>query len=187
MLTKGTPMTVLRSCMLFAIVLALGCGGGNKPAEAAKSNEKETKKTEAVKTEAPTNEGRPAAPTQWKVTGDTVTTASGLRYLVMSEGSGPNAQKGDSVTVHTSGWFVDGKPFYSTYDQGDPLVFPLAATPPRVIAGWEEGLLLMKKGSKFQLICPPNLAYGESGRPGAIPPNATLVFDVELIDITPAK
>ncbi len=180
-------MKILRSCIPLALILALGCGGGNKPAEAAKSNEKETKKTEAVKTEAPKTAEKPAGPTQWKVTGDTVTTASGLRYLILNEGTGPNAQKHDSVTVHTSGWFTDGKPFYSTYDQGDPLVFPLAATPPRVIAGWEEGLLLMKKGSKFQLICPPKLAYGESGRPGAIPPNATLVFDVELIDITPAK
>ncbi len=180
-------MTILRSCLLLALVVALGCGGGNKPAEAAKSNEKETKKTEAVKTEEPKTAEKPAGPTQWKVTGDTVTTATGLRYLIMSEGSGPNAQKDDTVTVHTSGWFVDGSAFYSTYDQGDPLVFPLGATPQRVISGWEEGLLLMKKGSKFQLICPPNLAYGESGRPGAIPPNATLVFDVELMGIKAGK
>ena len=104
-------MTILRSCLLLALVVALGCGGGNKPAEAAKSNEKETKKTEAVKTEAPKTTEKPAGPTQWKVTGDTLTTASGLRYLIMSEGSGPNAQKDDTVTVHTSGWFVDGSAF----------------------------------------------------------------------------
>ncbi|MBL0062140.1 MAG: FKBP-type peptidyl-prolyl cis-trans isomerase [bacterium] len=180
-------MKILRTCIPLALILALGCGGGNKPAEAAKSNEKETKKTEVVKTEAPKTAEKPAGPTQWMVKGDTVTTASGLKYLVMQEGTGATATKGDTVTVHTSGWFVDGKPFYSTYDQGDPLVFPLGATPPRVIAGWEEGLLLMKKGSKLQLICPANLAYGERGRPGAIPPNATLVFDVELMGIKAGK
>lgn len=180
-------MNILRSCLFLALVCTLGCGGGNKPVEAVKTNQNETPKTEPVKNETPTSNEKPAGPSMWKVTGDTVTTASGLRYLIMSEGSGPNAQKGDTVTVHTSGWFVDGKPFYSTYDQGDPLVFPLGATPQRVISGWEEGLLLMKKGSKFQLICPPNLAYGESGRPPAIPPSATLIFDVELVEITAGK
>ena len=180
-------MTILRSCIFLALVVALGCGGGNKPAEAAKSNENETKKTEAVQSETPKTPEKSALPTQWKVTGDTVTTASGLQHLLVQAGSGDNPKQGDSVTVHTSGWFLDGSPFYSTYDQGDPLVFPLGATPPKVIAGWEEGLLLMKKGEKRQLIIPAKLAYGERGRPGAIPPNATLIFDVELVDINRAK
>ncbi|MBK6765458.1 MAG: FKBP-type peptidyl-prolyl cis-trans isomerase [bacterium] len=92
------------------------------------------------------------------------------------------------VIVHTTGWFLDGSKFYSSYDGGGtPLDFPLGATPPRVIAGWEEALLLMNKGAKWQLIVPANLAYGEQGRPPAIPANATLIFDVELLDINPKK
>lgn len=179
-------MSILRSCAILAVCIVIGCGG-NKASDAAKTATPEKKAPETVKSETPKTPEKPAGPAQWKVTGDTVVTASGLKYLVMQPGSGANAQKGDSVTVHTSGWFPDGSKFYSTYDQGNPLVFPLAATPPRVIAGWEEGLLLMNKGAKFQLICPPALAYGESGRPGAIPPNATLIFDVELMGITVGK
>lgn len=172
-------------CAAAVLALAIGCGGG-KSTEAAKTAAKqEEKKTEAPKTEAP-KQDKPER-TMWKVSGDTVTTASGLKYVVMAQGSGENAKKGETVTVHTTGWFTDGKKFYSSYDDGNPLVFPLAATPPRVIEGWEEGLLLMKKGSKYQLTCPPNLAYGERGRPPAIPPGSTLIFDVELLDIQPKQ
>lgn len=124
----------------------------------------------------------------WKVQGDTVTTKSGLKYLIMTEGSGEPPKAGDAVVVHTTGWFLDGSKFYSSYDgRGTPLDFPLGATPPRVIAGWEEALPMMKKGAKWQLIVPPNLAYGESGRPPAIPPSATLIFDVELLDFRAGK
>lgn len=169
-------------CAVCAVALVLGCGGG-KPAEATKATSSDTKASEAPKSDPAAATEKAAGPTQWKVSGDTVTTASGLKYLVQSAGSGENANKGDSVTVHTTGWFTDGKKFYSTYDDGNPLVFPLDATPPRVIAGWEEGLLLMKKGGKVQMIVPANLAYGERGRPPAIPPGSTLIFDVELMDI----
>lgn len=176
----------MRLGIIVAICLALGCGGANKPAEASKKDEKQETKTETVKTESE----KPAetARSQWKVTGDTVTTASGLKYLIMTPGTGDNAKQGDMVIVHTSGWFLDGSKFYSSYDGGGaPLDFPLGATPPRVIAGWEEALLLMNKGAKWQLIVPANLAYGEQGRPPAIPANATLIFDVELMDINPKK
>ncbi len=179
---------ILRLCAMLAFGLIMGCGSSNKPADAAKTTESEKKVAETMKADDSKPTEKPTERTMWKVTGDTVTTASGLRYLVMSNGSGDNAKKGDVVIVHTTGWFQDGSKFYSSYDgAGTPLDFPLAATPPRVIAGWEEGLLLMKKGGKFQLICPPNLAYGEGGRPPAIPPNSTLIFDVELMDINPAK
>jgi FKBP-type peptidyl-prolyl cis-trans isomerase FkpA len=180
-------MLILRASAILALVVVLGCGGG-KTSDAAKTstNAKTEEKTEAVKKETQPAQEK-AAQVQWKVAGDTITTASGLKYLVKEAGEGENAKKGDAVVVHTTGWFLDGSKFYSSYDgAGAPLDFPLGATPPRVIAGWEEGLLLMKKGSKFQLICPPNLAYGDNGRPPAIPPMSTLVFDVELNDIRPA-
>lgn len=177
----------MRLSAIVAICVALGCGGGNKPAEAMKVDKKQEPKTEAVKTDSEKPAEMPTQ-VQWKVSGDTVTTASGLKYLIKTPGTGENAKQGDKVIVHTTGWFLDGSKFYSSYDgQGAPLDFPLGATPPRVIAGWEEALPMMNKGAKWQLIVPANLAYGESGRPPMIPPKSTLIFDVELLDINPVK
>ncbi|MCB9357657.1 MAG: FKBP-type peptidyl-prolyl cis-trans isomerase [Calditrichaeota bacterium] len=173
----------MRFGVIAAVCVALGCGGAGKTE--AKKVADEQQASEKMEKEAPKMEQ--TGPTMWKVDGDTVTTASGLKYLVRDAGTGELAKQHDNVVVHTTGWFQDGSKFYSSYDgAGTPLDFPLGATPPRVIAGWEEGLLLMKKGAKFQLICPPNLAYGEQGRPPAIPPSSTLIFDVELMDIRPA-
>ncbi|MCB1060461.1 MAG: FKBP-type peptidyl-prolyl cis-trans isomerase [Calditrichaeota bacterium] len=176
-------MLILRACTILALAIVLGCGG-NKPADAAKSTETE-KKTETVKKEAPPAQENPAGPAMWKVSGDTVTTASGLQYLVMQEGSGDAPKTGDLVKVHYSGWFTDGKKFDSSVDRGTPFEFPLGQR--KVIAGWDEGVALMKKGGKTQFIIPGKLAYGERGYPGVIPPNATLIFDVELIDFGPMQ
>ena len=108
-------------------------------------------------------------------------TASGLEYLEVEEGSGEQAKAGKTVSVHYTGKFQDGKVFDSSISRGEPISFPLGAG--RVIKGWDEGIALMKVGGRAQLVIPPHLAYGESGAGGVIPPNATLVFDVELVSV----
>ena len=107
------------------------------------------------------------------------TTASGLAYKVLTEGTGPNPKATDQVTVHYTGKLIDGKVFDSSVKRGQPATFPLN----RVIPGWSEGVQLMKKGGKSTLYLPSNLAYGERGAGGVIPPNATLVFEIELLEI----
>lgn len=106
------------------------------------------------------------------------TTASGLQYMVEKEGTGPKPKATDTVKVNYLGTKIDGEKFDSSYDRGQPATFPLNG----VIKGWSEGLQLMPVGSKYKLFVPANLAYGENG-PGPIGPNATLVFEVELLGI----
>ena len=111
-----------------------------------------------------------------------VTTASGLVYTDMVEGKGANPTAADTVKVHYRGTFLDGREFDSSYARNAPATFPLG----RVIPCWTEGVQKMKVGGKAQLVCPPAIAYGERGAGnGAIPPNATLRFEVELLEINP--
>lgn len=120
----------------------------------------------------------------WNAKGkDTLTTAGGLKYIVLNEGTGNTPQVGDMVKVHYSGFLEDGKMFDSSVERGDPFAFPLGKG--YVIKGWDEGIALLKKGSKAKLIVPYHLAYGERGNPPVIPAKATLVFDVELVSFTP--
>jgi FKBP-type peptidyl-prolyl cis-trans isomerase len=109
------------------------------------------------------------------------TTASGLQYKVIKEGNGPKPKENDTVEVNYRGTLIDGTEFDSSYKRGKSAKFPVN----RVIKGWTEGLQLMSKGSKYQFFIPPDLAYGERGAGGEIGPNATLIFDVELLGITP--
>ena len=110
---------------------------------------------------------------------EVTTTASGLQYEVLIEGTGPMPSATDTVVTHYHGTLTDGTVFDSSVERGSPASFPVN----RVIAGWTEALQMMGVGSKWRLVIPPNLAYGERGAGAAIPPNATLVFEVELLEI----
>ena len=109
------------------------------------------------------------------------TTASGLVIEDLEVGTGPEASAGQHVQVHYTGWLTDGKKFDSSKDRNDPFVFPLGAR--HVISGWDEGVQGMKVGGRRKLTIPPNLGYGARGAGGVIPPNATLVFEVELLAV----
>ncbi len=108
-----------------------------------------------------------------------VVTPSGLVYRSLTEGSGSSPGPTDKVKVHYRGTFPDGKEFDSSYKRGEPIEFPLNG----VIKCWTEGVQRMKVGGKAKLTCPPGIAYGERGAGGVIPPNATLLFEVELLGI----
>ena len=109
------------------------------------------------------------------------TTPSGLQYRDLTVGDGTAASQGDTAVVHYTGWLLDGTKFDSSVDRGTPFEFPIGAG--RVIRGWDEGVGSMNVGGKRELIIPPDLAYGDRGAGGVIPPGATLKFEVELLDL----
>lgn len=111
------------------------------------------------------------------------TTPSGLQYKIIEQGTGISPKENDTVVVHYKGTFLNGKVFDSSMDRGEPVEFPLN----QVIKGWTEGLQLLKEGGKATLFIPSNLAYGTQGAGGVIGPNQTLIFEVNLIKVKPAK
>jgi len=113
--------------------------------------------------------------------GSEVTTASGLKYTDVKVGTGAEAKSGQNVSVHYTGTLTDGKKFDSSKDRNQPFNFPLGAG--RVIKGWDEGVAGMKVGGVRKLVIPASLGYGAQGAGGVIPPNATLLFEVELLDV----
>jgi FKBP-type peptidyl-prolyl cis-trans isomerase len=138
---------------------AFGCASSDKPGA-----------TGATSTSSP-----------MKVNGAPTTTASGLQYWDIVVGTGASAAPGSTVKVHYSGFLTSGQKFDSSRDRGEPFSFPLGAG--QVIKGWDEGVAGMKVGGQRQLRIPPQLGYGAAGAGGAIPPNATLIFDVELLEV----
>jgi len=126
-----------------------------------------------------------AAPASAQTTGKTMTTPSGLQIIDTKEGSGPSPKPGQTCVMHYTGWLYEngqkGKKFDSSVDRNEPFEFPIGMK--RVIAGWDEGVATMKVGGKRTLIIPPQLGYGARGAGGVIPPNATLMFDVELLGV----
>jgi len=134
--------------------------------------------------QTPTHKSTPARPNTnapTKVTGDGVKTASGLQYWDIKVGTGAVAKAGDHVKVHYTGWLTTGKKFDSSVDANQPFDFTIGKG--EVIKGWDEGVAGMKVGGKRQLRIPPELAYGEAGQSPVIPQNATLIFDVRLLEV----
>jgi peptidylprolyl isomerase len=155
----------------------------SKPAEAPKAAVEAPKAAPAVATPAPAPaEAQPAAATAGKETAvQKITTPSGLQYEEIQVGTGAQPQAGQVVVVHYTGWLTDGKKFDSSVDRGQPFKFVLGKG--MVIKGWDEGLSTMKVGGKRKLTIPAELGYGPRGAGGVIPPNATLLFDVELLAV----
>ena len=108
--------------------------------------------------------------------------ANTLKIEKLTTGTGPVAQKGQTVSVHYTGWLTTGEKFDSSVDRNEPFEFVLGAG--QVIAGWDQGVATMRVGDKVKLTIPSDLAYGDHGYPGAIPPKATLIFDVELLAVS---
>lgn len=176
----------MRQIILTTLFLTLlGCSGGDNPAQV---------ESEAINQSAGQADAPPAAtsmdappPTVLDEPTETVT-PEGLRIVTFAVGNGAQASAGATVSVHYTGWLQDdkgpdgkGTQFDSSVERGKPIDFPLGAG--RVIKGWDQGLEGMRVGGKRRLIIPSDLAYGKRGRPPVIPQNATLIFDVELMDV----
>jgi peptidylprolyl isomerase len=155
-----------------ALPLATACGGGgNEAPQSSSSTVDQQAQT------APAQTGAPARGTAGS--GQMQTTSSGLQYQDLVVGTGPFPAPGKPVTVHYTGWLTNGQKFDSSLDHGQPFTFTLGQG--EVIKGWDEGVSTMHVGGKRKLVIPPQLGYGDRGAGDAIPPGATLVFEVELL------
>jgi peptidylprolyl isomerase len=155
------------------LVLSVAACSKTAPENTATAAATDTPAQQPQSTSAPTAEAD-----VFSIPANLQTTPSGLKYVIDRPGNGPQPQSGQTVQVHYTGWLTNGTKFDSSRDRGEPIEFPIGTG--RVIKGWEEGVGAMHVGEKRTLVIPPELGYGESGQ-GEIPPNATLVFKVELL------
>ena len=159
---------------IVAVVLMLTISAGFAFSQTKRTPVRRTTKRTTVKRTIPPKKVEIA------VKSPAVTTASGLTYIVTQNGTGAQLKAGDTVKVHYTGLFTNGVKFDSSHDRGDPIEFPLGRG--RVIKGWDEGILKLRVGDRAMLYIPPALRYGEKGAGcGAIPPNPTLIFIVEVV------
>ncbi len=167
---------------VFAAVLLIalaGCG----PKETAETDTAAAPPPPASTPATPAENTTPPGPEKTAGAGKVVTTGTGLKYEEVKVGTGALAQAGKTVKVHYTGTLADGTKFDSSRDRGEPIAFPLGGG--QVIPGWDEGIAGMKVGGQRKLTIPAKLAYGDNPPPGApIPPGATLLFDVELMDVS---
>ena len=167
-------MFTRRNLIVFAVVLVVAGGylvTRNKAQVTSMNDQQIT--PQATMTPTPTAEATASA--------NVKILDGGLKIEDVKVGTGPEVKSGDTIKIHYNGTFEDGKKFDSSYDRGQPFETQIGVG--RVIEGWDKGVPGMKVGGKRKLIIPGNLGYGPQGMPGAIPPNATLLFDVELIEI----
>ncbi|MDG2256086.1 MAG: FKBP-type peptidyl-prolyl cis-trans isomerase [Opitutaceae bacterium] len=174
-------MKIISSLALLSVTLFF-LAGCSKPAETAQESDPELEsRVDSLEETVDLIIKDPELARIHKAFPEAESTDSGLHYIVTKEGAGdatPN--KGDSVTAHYKGTLLNGAKFDSSYDRGDPFEFQVGLG--NVIKGWDEAFLAMKKGEKRKLIIPSKLGYGSRGAGGSIPPNATLIFEVELLD-----
>jgi FKBP-type peptidyl-prolyl cis-trans isomerase len=173
----------MRSLAITLIALSLaGCAGYKDPDDRARATTTAETTTTTAAATTPTPAPTPAQGAgmdTFAMPANLQSTPSGLRYSIDRPGTGEKPRQGQTVSVHYTGWLTNGNEFDSSRKRGTPLEFNLGAG--RVIRGWEEGVADMHIGEVRTLVIPPALGYGERGFPGAIPPNSTLVFKVELL------
>ena len=163
----------------FLLLVASFFGAGSKPEAIAEQLQSDRPPTTLIATN-PNSELENTPMTSENIE-NIITTDSGLQYVELEEGTGATPKRGQTVVVHYTGTLEDGKKFDSSRDRGTPFSFKIGVG--QVIQGWDEGVGSMRVGGRRQLIIPPELGYGSRGAGGVIPPNATLIFDVELLRI----
>lgn len=189
---RPTPyrLAILLMALLALLAVALAAcesGGDGNEKSGAFDSESSDSESSAGDVELPEDGTTPATNggdmTQGPppVSGDPFKTGSGLQFIDIERGTGDSPKAGETVVVHYTGWLEDGTKFDSSLDRGRPFSFPIGEG--QVIAGWDEGLATMQVGGTRRLLIPPELGYGAGGYPPVIPANATLTFDVELLEI----